>query len=182
MTDSLKEELIEFIKNCKGMGEIRELFGYSPKTTNARTAKKIRDNVIDITGHEPKHWLTLGKYITKSCPVCDTEFTRARSHEGTTCSISCSNTHFRTGVNNGNWKESSYRSTCFHYHPKECIICGENVIVEVHHFDEDHDNNVSENLIPLCPTHHKYWHSGNRHLIEEQVIEYRNNYIKTLDN
>ena len=74
------------------------------------------------------------------------------------------------------WKEETYRSTCFYYHKKRCVVCDEYNIIEVHHLDENHENNSSDNLIPLCPTHHKYWHSRYRHLIEKQVLNYIENW------
>lgn len=115
------------------------------------------------------------KDIIKQCPVCGKEFSTKLGHprEKETCSYACSNTYFRTGPENGNWSDESYRSTCFHYHDKKCIICGEENIVDVHHYDENHNNNSPENLIPLCPTHHKYLHSRYKHLIENDVDRYR---------
>lgn len=121
------------------------------------------------------------KKITKQCPVCLNDFITQQGHakEKTTCSKKCSNTYFRSGEDNGNFKhgsgstsKSSYRVLCFKYHKKECIVCMENVIVEVHHYDGDHKNNSPENLIPLCPTHHKYWHSRHRYLIKEKIDNY----------
>ena len=41
---------------------------------------------------------------------------------------------------------------------KECLICGFDKVVELHHLDEDHKNNSEENLIGLCPNHHKMLH------------------------
>ena len=83
--------------------------------------------------------------IEKQCPVCDTLFITGKGspREKMTCSYSCSNTYFRSGINNPNWKEDSYRSTCFHFHKKECVVCGENKVVEVHHLDENPKNNNS---------------------------------------
>lgn len=106
----------------------------------------------------------------KLCPICSKPIKHYRHN--TVCGHSCSNKHFRTGPNHGNWKESAYVSTCFHYHKKECVICKEHRVVEVHHLDENHNNNSPDNLIPLCPTHHKYWHSRHKHLIEQQVLQY----------
>ncbi|MBU1111519.1 MAG: HNH endonuclease [archaeon] len=40
----------------------------------------------------------------------------------------------------------------------ECIICGFNKIIELHHLDDNRDNNSPNNLIPLCPNHHKMLH------------------------
>lgn len=113
----------------------------------------------------------------KICPVCETKY----SKNSKTCSYACANTLFRSGTNNGNWKDSSYRSTCFKYHKKECIICGENKIVTVHHFDENRNNNNPENLIPLCPTHHHYCHSRYKYEIENMILEYIKNFKLSVD-
>lgn len=108
----------------------------------------------------------------RTCPVCKKEFTVFKREKKITCSRACSNKHFRTGENNGNWKLDTYRSTCFAFHKKECIICKESNIVAVHHYDENHNNNKPDNLIPLCPTHHQYMHSNFKHLILEKVDKY----------
>lgn len=101
------------------------------------------------------------------CPVCN----KYLKFSGTTCSHSCANTFFRSGDNHPNAKVS-YKRNCFNNHEKKCIICGESLIVAVHHLDGDHSNNEPANLIPLCPTHHIYWHSKHKHLIEEKVLQY----------
>ena len=41
---------------------------------------------------------------------------------------------------------------------KECKICGFDNLVELHHIDENHSNNSEENMIGLCPNHHKLIH------------------------
>jgi len=111
----------------------------------------------------------------KICPVCSKPIKNYKTNK--TCSHACANTYFRSGSDNPNWKdhgtsEGTYRSTCFLYHKKECVICGEKNVVAVHHMDGDKHNSSPENLIPLCPTHHAYWHSKYRHIIEEQVKLY----------
>lgn len=111
------------------------------------------------------------------CPVCGAPI---KHKDNITCSYSCSNTMFRSGTQNGNWKQSTYRSTCFLHHPHKCAICDEERIVQVHHLDEDKNNNSVENLVPLCPTHHQYWHSRYRYLIEEAVLLYVENFNKTI--
>lgn len=108
----------------------------------------------------------------KECPVCNLSFVG----NSTTCSYSCANTYFRSGELNGNWKEDSYRSTCFLYHKKECVICGECKIVTVHHMNGDHGDNRPENLVPLCPTHHQYFHSMYRNEVEQKINEYIENF------
>jgi len=129
-----------------------------------------------IHRHEKSCWLNPKN--TKLCSVCKLpikDYTR-----GTTCSYACSNTEFRTGEDNGNWKTSAYRSTCFLYHEKKCVVCGEENIVEVHHLNEDHNDNRPENLTPLCPTHHQYFHSRFQYMvlpkIDAYIKKYRENF------
>ena len=106
------------------------------------------------------------KLVKKNCPVCKTEFETKEGHprEQFTCSISCSNTHFRSGQNNPNWKDGYnggplHRRICFQHHEVKCIICGFDKVVDVHHLDENNKNNSPDNLVPLCPNHHKMYHS-----------------------
>jgi hypothetical protein len=129
-------------------------------------------NRANIKKHETHCYLNPSN--KKSCPVCDSPIKNYKTSE--TCSYSCANKHFKIGPNNGNWKNESYRSTCFHYHKMECVVCGENNIVEVHHLDESKNNNNPENLIPLCPTHHQYWHSRFRDKVESIVTDYIKNW------
>lgn len=66
-----------------------------------------------------------------------------------------------------------HRTICFQYHEHACIVCGESLVVDVHHRDRNPRNNAPENLIPLCPTHHRYCHR--RHLrarIEPKISAY----------
>ena len=85
-----------------------------------------------------------------------------------------------TGENNPNYKDGfdgdkAYRKICFKYHPKRCCICGFDHIVEVHHMDCNKNNNNSDNLIPLCPNHHRMFHSRYRQLVSPLIEEYINN-------
>jgi len=141
----------------------------------------ISDNNIDISHFDGgnlkrQKW----KIIEKDCPVCGEIFTTKKDHprEKVTCSYSCSNTYFRSGKDNPNWKETQYKTTCFLYHEKKCIICGEEKIVTVHHYDKNRENNNPENLIPMCPTHHQYVHSRYINEVIDVVNEYRDRFIK----
>lgn len=110
------------------------------------------------------------------CPKCGT----IKDPRKQTCSTSCYNSLFRTGIHNPNHKQNgSYRTICFHHHKQQCCVCGWDLIVEVHHYDGDHKNNDPENLIPLCPNHHQLWHSSKRELIAEVVENYRDSFIQT---
>ena len=104
----------------------------------------------------------------KECPVCKIKHNK----KGLTCSYSCSNKMFRTGENNGNWKQDTYQSTCWLYHGKKCLVCGEEKIVAAHHVNEDHSDNRPENLVPLCPTHHQYVHSRYRDEVQPIIDKY----------
>ena len=112
----------------------------------------------------------------KICPVCNKEF----HSKSTTCSYSCSNKMFHHSKEGGSkykcdeilLKSDRYRDLCFRYHGKKCIICDESNILSVHHLNENHFDNRPENLIPLCPTHHQYWHSSYKNLIETKIYEY----------
>jgi len=41
---------------------------------------------------------------------------------------------------------------------QRCLICGFDKVVDLHHLDESHDNNSIENMVGLCPNHHKMLH------------------------
>jgi len=41
---------------------------------------------------------------------------------------------------------------------KECILCNFNKTVDLHHIDENRKNNSKENMVGLCPNHHKMIH------------------------
>lgn len=41
---------------------------------------------------------------------------------------------------------------------KACIICSFDKVVELHHLDNNRKNNSEENMIGLCPNHHKMIH------------------------
>jgi hypothetical protein len=167
------------IKECKTKSEaIKKLYGYY----NGKTQKKFYDMVSEKNISIDHLKVRLPKYeaIKKNCPVCGNEFETqiGNKREKTTCSYKCSNTFFRSGKQNPNWKDDSYRSTCFEHHTKECVICGESKIVAVHHYDENHYNNDPKNLIPLCPTHHQYVHSKYKDEVIDKIDEYRNKFIE----
>lgn len=159
---------------------------------NGSGLRKVSNLIKDYdTSHFDMYWKQKNSFkykpIKKICPVCQNPFETQKGikKEKTTCSYSCSNTYFRSGVDNPNFKhglgktaDASYRKICFAHHNKKCVICDENIIVEVHHYDGNHNNNEPKNLIPLCPTHHKYWHSRHRIMIKEKI----DTYIKLFNN
>lgn len=74
--------------------------------------------------------------------------------------------HYGTG--------NCYRSICWANHEKKCVVCGEDKIVAVHHYDENHYNDDPKNLVPLCPTHHLYVHSSYKYLVQDKIEDYLN--------
>ena len=103
-----------------------------------------------------------------------------------TCSYKCSNLFFKEKQQDAREKSDkvkrNYRTIGLKYHGRKCIVCGEELAVCIHHYDGDHRNNSPENLVPLCPTHHVYWHSKNRYLIEDCVNKYIQDQKKVLLN
>ena len=41
---------------------------------------------------------------------------------------------------------------------KSCVLCGFDNVVDLHHLDHNTKNNSENNLIGLCPNHHKMLH------------------------
>jgi hypothetical protein len=102
----------------------------------------------------------------RECPACGTKHTK----KGVTCSYACYNVYF-SKIRNPD-ENCNYRTVCFRYHEKKCIVCGEENILSVHHYDGDHHNDAPENLIPLCPTHHQYVHSQFKEMVQPIVDAY----------
>lgn len=65
-----------------------------------------------------------------------------------------------------------YTTVAWRHHEKRCVVCGEDKIVAVHHYNENHNDNEPKNLIPLCPTHHHYMHSQHKGIIIKIVEDY----------
>jgi len=180
-------DMEDIIKNCVTFSEaIKKVFGYDNGKNRGKFMSLVEEQKIDISHLKSRRFLY--ERLIKKCPVCEQEFETIVNHrnEKTTCSYSCSNTFFRSGENNPNWgnygdnqERNGYRRIGFNFHKKECVVCGENKIVAIHHFDENHNNNSPENLIPLCPTHHQYVHSKYKDEVIEKIINYRDNFINT---
>lgn len=178
--DLTKLEVLEIINKSKNKGEFYDSLGYSSKP-NSRKRAEIKSKLSTL-GIDLDYEFKMKIYEYRICPVCDAEFVERIVEKKVTCSYACSNTYFRSGVNNGSHQKAliagneatarTYRTICFDNHEKQCIVCGEQNIVAVHHYDENHYNNDPANLVPMCPTHHQYMHSNFKHLIEEQVEQY----------
>lgn len=175
-----KEELLNACIDSNGPAQVLKKLGLSENGACRAYLKKISKQYdIEIPKYTP-----IKKYevIEKKCPVCGKLFKTSKGikREKIVCSHSCSNTYFRSGENNPNYKDGldgdkAYRKICFKHHSKKCCICGFEHIVEVHHMDCNKQNNNPENLIPLCPNHHRMFHSRYRQLVLPLIEEYINN-------
>jgi hypothetical protein len=174
-----RKELDDAINNSSTKGEVyHTLIG--SKAPNSTTLSKFKHFASTLlSGSFDDYYRETKFFVTKNCPVCDTEFTKPRSSQTETCGYSCANTLFRSGKDNPNYKlgNKNYRNICFLHHDKACIICGESRIVEVHHYNEDHKDNRPENLVPLCSTHHKYYHSKYKYLVSDKIDSYVTSFL-----
>ncbi len=174
-----KEEFVIACSGANGPAHVLRNLGLSE---NGSTRAKIKKLAV-LYGVDIPKYTAPQKYkrIEKKCPVCGKLFTvlSGEKREKIVCSHSCSNTYFRSGENNPNYKDGydgdkAYRKICFDNHQKRCCICGFDYVVEVHHMDCDKNNNNPDNLIPLCPNHHKMFHSRHRQLVSPLIEDYIN--------
>ena len=55
---------------------------------------------------------------------------------------------------------------------KKCILCDFDKMIDLHHLDRNKENNSRDNLIGLCPNHHKMIHDMRfKNEIESQIKE-----------
>ena len=81
------------------------------------------------------------------------------------CSRSCANNRKDWWKNNA----TKYTTITFNNWERKCVVCEFDKIVEVHHLDENHNNNEPTNLVPLCPNHHQMVHSKWKCEVIEQI-------------
>ena len=127
---------------------------------------------LDRTLGEVKPFHVTCAFCSKSVTVKEREL-QFPSKEKYYCSASCRNNRQEWWNNN----LKGYRTIAFRHHPKQCIICGFDKVVAVHHIDEDRSNNSPSNLIPLCPNHHEMYHSEWKDEVEPFIKEYQQRFI-----
>jgi hypothetical protein len=164
-----KKEFQNIVKESVSKSEVCRKLGIHGNGTGLRKVKELSLLYNVDIGHF-SHKAAINKFqrkydlVKKICPVCGNNFEAQKGHsrEKVTCSHSCSNTFFRSGEANPNYKDEKsewgYRKICFSRWDKKCAICEFSCVVDVHHIDGNHDNNNIDNLIPLCPNHHKMAH------------------------
>ena len=99
-----EEEFKEACQTCNGIGEVIRKLGLNENGVNRNHLRELSKVFgIELPKYVPKTRYTK---ITKECPVCGEVFETLQGHlrEKTVCSHSCSNTHFRSGPNNPNFK------------------------------------------------------------------------------
>lgn len=176
---------IKLVEESYSKNDLCKKLGYH---NNSNGYHKINELILlynaDISHFDAHHKTRKYKIIKRECPICHTLFTTkvGSKDEKITCSRGCANTYFLSGNKNPRYKGTNrhqYQKTCFEYHEYKCCVCNENKIIEVHHLDGNRQNNIPENLVPLCPTHHKYFHSRYRHLILNKIKTYMKSVFNT---
>lgn len=131
----------------------------------------------NIKKHEKSCYLN--PLVIQYCLNCNGPIKNYKFSKGT-CSRSCANTYFRSGVDNGNWSGERYQTLCFTAHERKCVVCDEGKILAVHHYNENHEDDRIENLVPLCPTHHQYVHSKYKDEVIGKIDKYVEDFIRKL--
>ena len=116
------------------------------------------------------------------CPSCEEYFFATRDQ--VTCGNPiCRSSFFSSGENHWNWKGGlDYRKVCFENHGSSCLICKSETNVDVHHIDENRDNNSPDNLIPLCRSHHKKIHGTSPIELQLEILTYIKKFKNDLTN
>lgn len=82
---------------------------------------------------------------------------------------SCYNTTFHkdkaTAYNQR--KKNNITLAQFRKTTKQCVICGFDKIVDIHHIDKNKSNHSPKNLIGLCPNHHRMI---NNHKFRQEIL------------
>jgi hypothetical protein len=67
---------------------------------------------------------------------------------------------------------TQYSTIAKKYYKEQCIVCGFDEIVDVHHIDRDRENNNPKNLVFLCPNHHYVLHRKNADYVDKRIKEF----------
>ena len=156
------------IEDCNSLKDIAIKLNLS---LNGRSNKIVKEylalNSIDSSHLDPnKNRFRKYEIVSKECPVCSKIFETKKNSpdEKTTCSMSCANTHFRSGENHPNFKDGNtkYRQLVTIEKCNRCGFNSEPSILHVHHIDRNRSNNTFENLEVLCPNCHHLEHFRQR--------------------
>jgi hypothetical protein len=173
--------LQKVVQDAETLSQVCNLFGYSNHGRNTKKLRSILENLnIDYSHFREGVSKRIYEY-TKVCPNCTKEFTVLSNRDGNkkiTCSHNCANKFFAWKQGAKNFKGTeNYRNILFKYLTENnlpicCIVCGEEKVIDVHHIDEDKDNNNVNNLLVLCPTHHFSYHRYKTPEVMEKMLEH----------
>lgn len=145
-----------------------------------RYNQKIKENTAFYCSSECRSHK--GSTLCK-CANCGKEIWKvnsqiARSKSGNVfCSSSCAtsfNNHFKVGDKHPRYSGNDYRKKAFEIYPHKCAVCGwdeDEDILEVHHKNENHEDNDIQNLVILCPLCHKYITLHKKKLTQDCTLE-----------
>ncbi len=165
------------LQECNSLGEIATKLGYSTHGRNtANITKFLAKNNLVFSNQSQK---TI-EYEQRICVHCSNIFQVSVHNKNRqkviTCSHSCSSNYAPFKIKRVEAKigleATSYPILAKRYGLNACCICKETEVLDIHHLDEDRNNNVISNLVPLCPTHHAYLHRGKSELIFDKLVEY----------
>jgi hypothetical protein len=173
-----KEQIEAAVKNSNSISGVIRSFNKPKNGYYASLFKKW----IEHYKCDCSHFIGDSEFVNISCQHCQKEFQVLESQKNKRkfCSLLCANQKVRGCALPKPWEEldgkEKHRRICFRYHEKKCVVCGEQNIVAVHHYDENHNNDDPKNLIPVCPTHHMYLHSRYKDMVSKKVNDYYNNF------
>ena len=171
-----KEQFENVVKKCKSINDICRGYG---KPINGYY-NKLFDKWINRFGCDVSHF---EKWLVIKCQHCgnDVSILKSQKHKRKFCSLKCANQKVRGCAlprpDDTLICQNKHKVICFRYHKKECCVCGINNPVTVHHYNEDHDDNRPENLVPICANHHVLLHTnGFGKDIQPKVDKYVENF------
>ncbi len=174
---------------CKHCNKTLSLATTSEKANHSRwcTKNPNRGNGSNLFSRGTTNKFGEKKSFDVDCKSCSKKFVvveREKLFPKKTkyfCSRSCANSVGGTVKAEKYHTDDSarYTTVAWRHHEKKCVVCGEDKVIAVHHFNENHNDNRPENLVPMCPTHHQYMHSKYKGLILETVEKYISSFVET---
>lgn len=161
----------EITLRCKKCGHIWNTIAANALYLSSGCKNKVCPNCRQIESESSK--------IKVKCAYCGKEIVRTKSDLNKNksgffyCSKECGNLHKNyLRLSSGEWDNSNnYRLKAFNNFEHKCSVCGWNEdtdILEVHHYDENHNNNDINNLVILCPICHRKITSHKYRLLEDK--------------
>lgn len=169
---------------CKHCKNNFNFISTSEKGNHTRWCEKnpnrISDNLLKSIEKRMNNKFGNYKKYSVKCNNCDIVFDVNErenlfpSKEKYFCSRKCANSV------GGKAKKEKYGLTGYisiakQYYEQKCIVCGFDELVDVHHIDENRNNNELKNLVFLCPNHHYLLHRKNSEKVKKAISEFIEN-------